>query len=295
MPKIASTSGRGGRLHELARVGVQRFEVAPLALVEQDVEGERATCREPETPVITVNLLARDLDVDVLQVVLARVVDRRIRRSRVGRARRRPPVCGDRAAAALPAPIGASACVVGARAPGRCASVAWRARCRGVPATTTSPPRVAALGAEIDDPVGGADHVEVVLDDEQRVAGVEQLAGTRAAAWRCPRSAGRWSARRTGTACRGALVLESTEPRFGQVAGELQALRLAAGERRHRLAELHVLEAHVGERLQARGDLRRVARRTRSASVTVRSSTSAMLRRAAGRAVATCISSISAR
>ena len=35
---------------------------------------------------------------------------------------------------------------------------------------------IAALGAQVDDPVGGADDVEVVLDDDQRMAGVEQLA-----------------------------------------------------------------------------------------------------------------------
>ncbi len=35
---------------------------------------------------------------------------------------------------------------------------------------------VAALGAEIYQPVGGADHVEVVLDDDERVTDLEQLA-----------------------------------------------------------------------------------------------------------------------
>ena len=33
--------GPGCRLHELPRVGVQRFQVAALTFVEQDVEGER--------------------------------------------------------------------------------------------------------------------------------------------------------------------------------------------------------------------------------------------------------------
>mmetsp|Transcript_21531 Transcript_21531/g.83650 ORF Transcript_21531/g.83650 Transcript_21531/m.83650 type:complete len:653 (-) Transcript_21531:1654-3612(-) len=37
--------GPAGRLHDAARVGVQRFEVAALALVEQDVEGQRALAR----------------------------------------------------------------------------------------------------------------------------------------------------------------------------------------------------------------------------------------------------------
>src|SRR6185436_12141965 len=31
-----------------------------------------------------------------------------------------------------------------------------------------------AFGSEVDDPVGGADHVEVVLDHHQRVSGVDQ-------------------------------------------------------------------------------------------------------------------------
>ena len=37
----------------------------------------------------------------------------------------------------------------------------------------------AALGAEVDDPVGHLDHIEVVLDHDQRVAGLEQLAERR--------------------------------------------------------------------------------------------------------------------
>ena len=35
---------------------------------------------------------------------------------------------------------------------------------------------VAAFGAEVDDPVGGLDDVEIVLDDEQRAAAVDELA-----------------------------------------------------------------------------------------------------------------------
>ena len=54
------------------------------------------------------------------------------------------------------------------------------------------------------------------------------------------------------------VMLESTRAGLGQVAGELQALRLAARERRHRLAELQVLQANVRQRRQARGDFARV-------------------------------------
>jgi len=35
---------------------------------------------------------------------------------------------------------------------------------------------VAAFGAEVDDPVGGLDDVEVVLDDEEGAAAVDELA-----------------------------------------------------------------------------------------------------------------------
>ena len=37
-----------------------------------------------------------------------------------------------------------------------------------------APAAVAALGAKIDDPVGGLDHVQVVLDDDDGVARVAQ-------------------------------------------------------------------------------------------------------------------------
>ena len=48
------------------------------------------------------------------------------------------------------------------------------------------------------------------------------------------------------------------------MAGELQALRLAAGERRHRLAEPQVVEADVRQRREAPRDLRVARRRTRA-------------------------------
>ena len=52
---------------------------------------------------------------------------------------------------------------------------------------------------------------------------------------------------RVATACR---LVRAFLRRLGQEAGELQALRFAAGQGRHRLAELHVFEADVDERLQ---------------------------------------------
>jgi hypothetical protein len=62
--------GPPGRLHDAARVGVQAFQVAPLAFVEQDVEGQRALARARHAG-DHVELAARDVDVQALQVVLA--------------------------------------------------------------------------------------------------------------------------------------------------------------------------------------------------------------------------------
>jgi hypothetical protein len=63
--------GPARRLHDRARIRVERLEVAPLALVEQDVEGERALARARDAGHDR-ELAARDGDVERLQVVLAR-------------------------------------------------------------------------------------------------------------------------------------------------------------------------------------------------------------------------------
>ena len=62
------------RLHELTRIGIERFEVAALSLGEQDIEGERALAAARHAG-DDGEALARDVHVDVLQVVLAGVVD----------------------------------------------------------------------------------------------------------------------------------------------------------------------------------------------------------------------------
>ena len=123
--------------------------------------------------------------------------------------------------------------------------------------------RIAALGTQIDDPIGGADHVEVVLDDEQRVAGLDQppecaqqfrdvvevqAGGRLVEQEQRARGVGAAPVRRGAASTPCARVL-------GQVSGELEPLRLAAGERRHRLAQTQVIEAHFGERRKAQADL----------------------------------------
>src|SRR5215204_4546779 len=95
----------------------------------------------------------------------------------------------------------------------------------------------AALGAEVYDVVGGLDHVEVVLDDDDRVAeGGEALEHVEQLVHVGEVEAGRRLVEDVDGAPRGALR---------QLAGELDALRLAAGQGGRRLAELDVAEAHV--------------------------------------------------
>ena len=66
--------GAAGGLDELARVRVQRLEIAALALGEQDVERDRALAAAADARDHR-ELVARDREVDVPQVVLARAHD----------------------------------------------------------------------------------------------------------------------------------------------------------------------------------------------------------------------------
>ena len=108
---------------------------------------------------------------------------------------------------------------------------------------------VAALGAEIDDPVRGLHDLHVVLDHEERVAALDQ-----------PVERAEELGDVVEVEARRRLVEEEERRlvvvrRRGDMRGELQALRLAARERRQRLAEAHVLEADRGERLDRGEDL----------------------------------------
>ena len=54
----------------------------------------------------------------------------------------------------------------------------------------------AGFGAEVEDPVGGFDDFEVVFDDEQGVAGIDEFLENALEGVRCRRSGGRWWVRR---------------------------------------------------------------------------------------------------
>ena len=99
-----------------------------------------------------------------------------------------------------------------------------------------------AFGSEVHDEVGGLDHVEIVLDHEQRVSRFEQLAE---------------SGQQLGDVVEmqtGGRLVEDVEQAFAamrrQVRRDLDPLRLSSRKRRRRLAQTQVAEADLVEHLQ---------------------------------------------
>ena len=123
---------------------------------------------EPLGPLQTVILSRGDVDVDPLQVVLPRPAD--------GDRRRAPPptTCGRLLAAVFfGLAVARDAPAARSRTRRRAAPVWLPATCGdllGRPLGDDPAAAGAALGAEVDDPVGRLDHVEVVLDHDDRVA-----------------------------------------------------------------------------------------------------------------------------
>ncbi len=104
----------------------------------------------------------------------------------------------------------------------------------------------AALRPHVDDPVGGLDDVQVVLDDDHRVAGVDQPAED-------PEQLADVLEVQPG----GGLVQDVDGASGGaplELGGELDPLRLATGQRRRRLPEADVAQPHVVEGAQVPGD-----------------------------------------
>ena len=120
-----------------------------------------------------------------------------------------------------------------------------RAR-RACPSKTHLAAEVPGAGAEVDDVIGGADRLLVVLDDEHGVAEIAQAAERRDEAL--------------------VVALVQADARLvehvhhaGELAAELarepDALRLAAGERRAGAVERQVVEPDVEQEAEARVDL----------------------------------------
>jgi hypothetical protein len=96
---------------------------------------------------------------------------------------------------------------------------------------------VTALWAEVDDVVGVEHDVDMVLDDDDRVASVDEpLEDRQQISYVLEREAGRWFVEDVERPAGGA-------PR--QLGRELDALRFATGDRRRRLAQRDIAEADV--------------------------------------------------
>ena len=104
----------------------------------------------------------------------------------------------------------------------------------------------AGAGAEVDDVVGGAHHVGIVLHHHDGVAQVAQLCedADEAAGVAAVQADGRLVEHVAG----------AHQPR-AEAGGELDALRLAAGERGGEPVERQVVEADVVQELEALADL----------------------------------------
>ena len=256
-----------GGLHDAAGVGVQAFQIAALAFAKEDVEGQRGFAAAAHTG-DDAEFAARNANAQVLQVVLAGVDDFNLGRGGCG---------------------GCSGCGIGGarfsdfshfsggliggfsrlRHARRQRALVFAQRRAGVRMRAgrhfggralrhDAPARLAAFGAEVNQPVAGAHHVQVVFDDDDGVPRLQQLtqrahelgdvvkvqAAGRLVKQKQRAFFGHGLARPAGC-LRG----------FGQVARQFQALRLAAAERGHGLAQLHVVQPHIHQRLQGADDV----------------------------------------
>ena len=190
--------GSRGRLHELARIGIERFEVSALAFAENHIEGQGRLAAARDTGDHG-ELVARHLDIDILQIVFTGVVHHDCiarpvaqaglqRHAVIGIAGRITDAMrggGDRCAGIVCAQHGLgrrTGCrsirrrrdgrrlghlnlIFAQRAAGHTNGV----RCDGLRCAHRDhfAAGVAAVRAEVDQPVGRTDHVEVVFDHQQ--------------------------------------------------------------------------------------------------------------------------------
>ena len=116
-----------------------------------------------------------------------------------------------------------------------------------MPTATIWPPAIAPFRAQVDDPVGRLDDFQIVFDNEHGVAGIDKAVQD---------VEEQPDVGKVEAGCRFVEHVEGlTGALLDQFAGEFDPLGFAAGERRRGLAELHVVEAHVVERLELVADV----------------------------------------
>ena len=241
---------------ELAGVRAEALDVTPLTLGVDRVHGQRTLARAARAAEHG-HRVAANAGVHVLQVVLMSALDGDLLGQRAGSAM--PPIRPARGGpggglATFVAHAVAGLVALRRRQQGRQGSAGVGIRTGGQllrrAARHNPPAAVAALGPQVDDPVGRLDHVQVVFDDQHRVAGVDKVVQD----LEQQLDIGKMQARRR-------LVQQVQRPAgaaFDQLARQLDPLGLATGQRRRRLAQLHIVQAHVVQRLQLVAHVRNV-------------------------------------
>ena len=111
---------------------------------------------------------------------------------------------------------------------------------------------ITALGTQIDEPIRRTDHIQVVLDHQQRMPRIQQLAqGTHQLGDVVKVQAGGGLVQHEqGAAPRHGLAAGSAAlGGFGQEAGQLQTLGFTARQRGHRLTQFHIFQPHIHDGL----------------------------------------------
>ena len=167
------------RLHDGAGIGVEALQIAALAFVEKNVKSQGGFAGTGDAG-DDAEFAARNVDAEGLEVVFFGVDD-----SYAFPTPLTPPAEGGRACARSHISIGRGklchfvhhakrCCIVAQRFSGMRSRmqehIFWRATCNHFTA------RIAAFGAQVDKPVRGANHIEVVFNHHQRMARIEQLA-----------------------------------------------------------------------------------------------------------------------
>ena len=164
----AVDGGAGHLLHELAGVGAHGVHEAALALGEDDVEGEGALARSGDAG-DDVELTVRDGERDVFEVVLAGALETQDRSGVAGTG------LGVPASGLGGNKITGSVCdgQEGLGKVGRGGGLGARDLLRRS-LGDDAPAGGTGLRADFHDPVGGFQDVQVVLDDDQAVAAVDE-------------------------------------------------------------------------------------------------------------------------
>ena len=104
----------------------------------------------------------------------------------------------------------------------------------------------AAFGTKVDDPIGCLDDIEIVLDDQHRVALIDQARQHREQAAHVfeMQTSGGFVEQINGVA----------GGPLGKLGGEFHALRFATRQRGGRLTQAHVAEPHIDQRLHVARD-----------------------------------------